>query len=243
MSSTVDPAGALRIVATSASPLAIVRPSTLVIVSPSASPALAAALPDCTFCSVAPPPSASVAEAPRNARVAWPSLMSWFAMRMAWSTGIAKPRPIEPVSWPLLPSDAPAEFIPTSSPRRFTSGPPELPGLIAVSVWMAFITDVVVPSPAVLTGRSTALTIPSVTVPASASGDPQRDDGLPDLEVGGATDLDRGQARDAVRLDDGDVVARVAADRLAVALLPSLNSTVSAPPEAAPATTWLFVRM
>jgi hypothetical protein len=29
-----------------------------------------------------------------------------------------------------------ALFTPTTSPRRFTSGPPELPGLIGASVWM-----------------------------------------------------------------------------------------------------------
>ncbi len=29
-----------------------------------------------------------------------------------------------------------AELIPTISPRRLTSGPPELPGFTAASVWM-----------------------------------------------------------------------------------------------------------
>ncbi len=28
------------------------------------------------------------------------------------------------------------ELMPTTSPSRFSSGPPELPGLIATSVWM-----------------------------------------------------------------------------------------------------------
>ena len=30
------------------------------------------------------------------------------------------------------------ELMPTSSPRRLTSAPPELPGLIEASVWMKF---------------------------------------------------------------------------------------------------------
>ena len=33
-----------------------------------------------------------------------------------------------------------AEFIPMSWPFMFTKAPPELPGLIAASVWMASIT-------------------------------------------------------------------------------------------------------
>ncbi len=42
-----------------------------------------------------------------------------------------------------MPAKAPlrlaiAVFMPTTSPRAFESGPPELPGLIAASVWMKF---------------------------------------------------------------------------------------------------------
>src|SRR3954469_6796781 len=33
-------------------------------------------------------------------------------------------------------SEAPSVLTPTTSPLRFTSGPPELPGLIAASVWI-----------------------------------------------------------------------------------------------------------
>ena len=56
------------------------------------------------------------------------------------SIGIAKPRPIEPGSpWLVVVSVAVwiAESMPTTSPARLTSGPPELPGLIAASVWIA----------------------------------------------------------------------------------------------------------
>ena len=41
----------------------------------------------------------------------------------------------------LIPADCPtslriAVFMPMTSPREFKSGPPELPGLMAASVWM-----------------------------------------------------------------------------------------------------------
>ena len=55
----------------------------------------------------------------------------------------------------------------------FTNAPPELPGLIAASVWIASITECwpVLWSP-VVTGRSRALMMPVVTVPCSPSGEP-----------------------------------------------------------------------
>ncbi len=53
-----------------------------------------------------------------------------------------------------------------SSPFMFTRAPPELPGLIAASVWMASSTVVwPLESPPAETGRSSALMIPVVTVP------------------------------------------------------------------------------
>ena len=51
--------------------------------------------------------------------------------RSARSIGIAKPRPTDP---PLLLKME--ELTPTTSPRALVSGPPELPGLIAASVWI-----------------------------------------------------------------------------------------------------------
>src|SRR5438876_69571 len=51
-----------------------------------------------------------------------------------------------------------AVLIPMTSPRRFTSGPPELPGLIDASVWMKF-SYVAIPTSA----RPFALTTPTVT--------------------------------------------------------------------------------
>ena len=71
------------------------------------------------------------------------------------SMGMAKPSPIEP---PSLPGVAPmlrmAVLIPTTAPVESTSGPPELPGLIAASVWMASITASASVSPAVEAHRA-----------------------------------------------------------------------------------------
>ena len=89
------------------------------------------------------------------------------------SIGIAKPRPIEPP----CPADSPLvlmeELMPTTSPFMSTSGPPLLPGLIAASVWIAGYV-VLWPSASVptLTGRSSAETMPLVTVESSPNGDP-----------------------------------------------------------------------
>jgi hypothetical protein len=47
--------------------------------------------------------------------------------------GIAKPTP----AFACVPPDAICALTPTTSPFRLSSGPPELPGLIAASVWMA----------------------------------------------------------------------------------------------------------
>src|SRR6058998_2236309 len=60
-----------------------------------------------------------------------------------------------------------AVLIPMTSPRRFTSGPPEFPGLMDASVWMKF-SYVAIPTSA----RPVALTTPTVTVLSSPKGLP-----------------------------------------------------------------------
>ena len=67
---------------------------------------------------------------PSWARVTLPSLMIRSARLAAMSIGIAKPTP----EFDRL-EVAMAELIPITLPSRSTSGPPELPGLIAASVW------------------------------------------------------------------------------------------------------------
>ena len=60
-----------------------------------------------------------------------PYLISCSMTLRAMFTGMAKPMPMLP---PLR--DRIAVLMPISSPRRFTSAPPELPGLMEASVWM-----------------------------------------------------------------------------------------------------------
>jgi hypothetical protein len=50
---------------------------------------------------------------------------------MAIFDGTAKPMPIEPPVGEMM-----AVFTPITSPSRLNSGPPELPRLMAASVWM-----------------------------------------------------------------------------------------------------------
>ena len=54
-----------------------------------------------------------------------------------------------------------AVVIPTTRPALSTSGPPELPGLIGVSVWMRCV---ILCTPGASSVRSSALTTPAVTV-------------------------------------------------------------------------------
>src|SRR5271155_500268 len=78
------------------------------------------------------------------------------------------------------PSVAIAELTPTNCPLMLTNAPPELPGLIAASVWIASRTVFWLPvSPVVDTGRLSALTMPVVTVPSRPSGDPTAITGWP----------------------------------------------------------------
>ena len=68
------------------------------------------------------------------------SSVIWLTIGSTSSIGIAKPRPIEPPESPvtlLLLAVRIEELMPTTRPDRSTSGPPELPGLMAASVWIA----------------------------------------------------------------------------------------------------------
>src|SRR5438128_2101806 len=72
--------------------------------------------------------------------------------------GMAKPMPEPPATIAVL--------MPITSPCMFTSGPPELPGLIAASVWRKSSNG---PWPI---WRALALMIPAVTVACRPNGDP-----------------------------------------------------------------------
>src|SRR5450631_3495606 len=165
------------------------------------------------------------------------------ATRRAWLIGMEKPTPMDPL-WPApLDRVAMAELTPMTRPRPSTSGPPELPGLIAASVWIALRYDGCEPSLApVVTGRLIALTMPLVTVPASPSGDPMAIDWSPTTTESESPRVATGSP----------VLATLSTARsyegerptiLPGVVEPSLNCTVIWPPAAAAATTWLLVRM
>ena len=56
---------------------------------------------------------------------------AWSMIGRAMSIGIAKPMPLESV--------ATAVLTPTTEPEASASGPPELPGLMAASVWIRLV--------------------------------------------------------------------------------------------------------
>ena len=68
---------------------------------------------------------------PSRPRLTSPKRTIWPSTARAMLDGTAKPMPTLPPEGPMI-----AELMPTSSPRRLTSAPPELPGLIEASVWM-----------------------------------------------------------------------------------------------------------
>ena len=251
---TVSPGDFERTAATNASALSITRSSSLVTTAPLGRPADAAGPPLTTSTTRAPCVFASlVTRTPSDACDALPVAISWSAMRLAWSTGIAKPSPIDPAlaSGPALsPSVAIAEFTPISSPFMFTSAPPELPGLIAASVWMASSTVFwLSASPTVDTGRFSALMMPAVTVLSSPSGDPTATTLCPtrrsaDEPIVIAVNPDMSFARMTAMSLIGSAPTIVND-----AMRPSLNvAVVSAPdspsgPAPGTDTTWLFVRI
>ena len=93
-----------------------------------------------------------------------PLLMSDGTTRLTRSAGIAKPMP------ELLPlAERIALLTPISRPALSSSGPPELPGLMAASVW---ITPTTSRKLAVGSSRSSALTRPLVSVRCRPKGLP-----------------------------------------------------------------------
>ena len=72
-------------------------------------------------------------ETPSQPRTTLPLSTSWSITRLTMLMGMAKPMPIDP---PLC--EKIAVLMPITSPLRFSSGPPELPGLMLASVWMKF---------------------------------------------------------------------------------------------------------
>ena len=95
-----------------------------------------------------------------------PSSRNCATIDLAMLTGMAKPTPLLEFDTPPVSICA---FTPITSPRRFIKGPPELPGLMAASVWIACGIEKVVKAGIV---RPKALTMPRVRVPSSPKGLP-----------------------------------------------------------------------
>ena len=104
-----------------------------------------------------------------------------------------------------------------TSPRRFSSGPPELPGLIAASVWIISLQRRSV----IGKSRSVALTTPTVTVQPWSNGLPiaitQSPAAICDESPNFASGS--GVARFLRQLNQGAVGELVAADQLGLVLL------------------------
>ena len=92
-----------------------------------------------------------------------------------------------------MPSEPPlrekmAVLMPTSRPSASTSAPPELPGLMAASVWMKF-SKVLMPSWL----RPNADTMPEVTVWPTLNGIADGQHHVAHLQIGGVAQCDDGQ--------------------------------------------------
>ena len=148
--------------------------------------------------------------------------------------GIAKPTPSEPRDslsiWALTPITRPSPSM---------SGPPELPWLIAASVW---IESLIVNLFGALIWRWSALTMPLVIVPSSPNGLP-RATTLSPISTGRRVSERNGRERGRRRvdLDHGDVGRRIGADELGVAS--SCRSRTGRRSQLEPATTCWFVMM
>ena len=68
---------------------------------------------------------------PSQPRRVSPNSINWLITFVASSVGTEKPMPIEPPLGEMI-----AVLMPMTSPSMLNSGPPELPLLIAASVWM-----------------------------------------------------------------------------------------------------------
>jgi len=134
------------------------------LTSPAASPALEAGLPLCTCWTTAPCPLASPIETPRYACSTLPLEINVSAIDLTVFDGIANPTPsLPPESLRIC------ELTPITSPLMLRSGPPELPWLMAASVW---IESLIVKLFGASIWRWSALTIPLVTVSSRPNGLP-----------------------------------------------------------------------
>src|SRR6478736_292691 len=161
---TLSPGLCPAMIARSFSALATVVPSTATTMSPDFTPAAAAPLPELTSPTVTVPAAVVRMVTPSRACCAFPLAISCETIERTVFDGTAKPTPSLPPESLWI-----CDVTPITLPARSSSGPPELPWLIAASVWIA-------PSIGVLSGevisRLSALTMPVVTVPSRPNGLP-----------------------------------------------------------------------
>ncbi len=107
-----------------------------------------------------------------------------------------------------------SEFTPTTSPLRLNSGPPELPGLTAASVWMNWTRF--------SCGRSRPfpLTIPAVMVLSNPNGLPIATTHSPTLSLSGSPIVTRGRSL-------ASILRSATSVRLSAPMTFALNSRLS----------------
>jgi hypothetical protein len=127
-----------------------------------------------------------------------------------------------------------AALMPTRLPSMSTSAPPELPGLIAASVWMKF-SKVLMPKRL----RPVALTMPWVTVCPTPKGSPTASTTSPTCTEPGSANV-TGCRPVASTFSTARSVSGSVPSTRAAATLPSGSMTAIS---LAPSTTWLLVRM
>ena len=113
-----------------------------------------------------------------------------------------------------------AVLIPTTSPATFTSGPPELPKLIAASVWMRLSKSRSWPGRGPRSGPCPEMT-PTVTVLSKLSGSPMAMTHSPTRMRSESPSVTRRERRLPFDLQEREVRGGVAADdlRLVVVLV------------------------
>ena len=161
VTSTLSPAAWLASSAASIETESTAAPSKSGTRSPGSTPASAAGDPGKTWNTVTPSPVFFAGTIPSHAPAPLPPVSSVSTTSRARLLGSAKPGPPPGPSVPIT-----HELMPTTSPSRSSSGPPELPIVIAASVWMNRGPAPFGPR------RPTALTIPCVIEPCRPNGLP-----------------------------------------------------------------------
>ena len=125
------------------------------------------------------------------------------------------------------------ELIPISSPAELSRAPPELPGLMAASVWMKDS----IPFWEAPTWRALALMIPAVTVDVRLNGFPMASTHSPTFSASESPMMIAGRSVASILISARSVVA---SSPMTLALYSRLSLRVTII-SSAPSTTWLFV--